>query len=276
MIPTVAIIMRAFNEMPHVQRTLAMLERQTFRDFELYAIDSGSSDGTLGALKAACPPDRLTTIARDDYIPGRVLNHAIARTQHDIIVLLNADAVPLTEDWLGNLIEPLRSGDADAAYSRQDARPDARFIVAYDYERAYSSDHPPEHFFSAAACAFRREMWNRFKFHEEGYAEDAIWAASCRQLNARFTLVPDSVVEHSHNYSLEALYQKRFRHGESFAQFQGETSPLGNRIYLCMREIVRDLIYTCRKKQFSTIPYNVAYRVTAHAAIHRGLRAGAR
>lgn len=271
---TVAIIMRAKDEMPHIRRTIGMLQRQTFQDFDFFAIDSGSTDGTLDELRRFCPDRRLTRVAPEDYVPGRVLNDAIDRTEHEIVVLLNADAVPMTDQWLESLVEPLLNDEADATYSRQVARPDALFIVAYDYHRAYSSDTPSDHFFSAAACAFKRNLWERFKFHEEGYAEDAVWATACRMFNARFKLVPESAVEHSHNYPLEGLYQKRFRHGFSFARFHGEVSPLQHRLYLCLREIVRDLFHACGKREFKTIPYNVAYRVTIHAGLHRGIREG--
>jgi rhamnosyltransferase len=272
MAATVAIIMRSKNEMPHIRATLEMLPRQTFRGFNLFAIDSGSTDGSLKALCTHCDEEHLTQIAPDDYIPGKVLNEAIARTNHEIIVLLNADAVPRSNDWLEQLVRPLLEDAADATYSRQVARPDARFIVAYDYQRAYTAGKSDDHFFSAAACAFKRELWERHKFQNDGYAEDAIWAATCRMFNARFQLVPESEVEHSHNYSMRALYRKRFRHGASFARVLGETSPLGRRLYLCGRELVRDLIFACRRRQFRTIPYNIAYRATIHAGLYRGIR----
>jgi hypothetical protein len=93
-------------------------------------------------------------------------------------------------------------------------------------------------------------------------------------LNARFQLVPESEVEHSHNYSREELFQKKFRHGSSFAKVHGETSPFGRRLYLFSRELVRDLIFACRQRQFRTIPYNIAYRATIHAGLHRGIKEG--
>jgi len=275
MLPPVAIIMRSRNEMPYVHVALEMLQRQTFRDFELFAVDSGSTDGTFGELRKYCDLNHLTQIAPENYVPGKVLNNAITRTDHGIIVLLNADAIPCSNTWLEQLIQPiLADADAAATFSRQVARPDARFIVDYDYQRAYAPGKPADHFFSAAACAFKRELWERHKFHNDGYAEDAIWATACRMLNARFQFVPESEVEHSHNYSMEELFRKRFRHGSSFAKVHGETPSIGHRLYLCVRELVRDFIFACRQRQFRTIPYNIAYRVTIHAGLYQGLRRG--
>jgi rhamnosyltransferase len=272
--PLAAIIMRSKNEMPYVRKSLEMLHRQSFRGYELFAIDSGSTDGTLDELRTQCDEEHLTRIAPDDYLPGKVLNEAITRMEQNIIVLLNADAIPRSADWLEQLIRPILEDAADATFSRQVARPDARFIVDYDYRRAYAPGNPDNHFFSAAACAFKRELWERHKFHNDGYAEDAIWATTCRMLNSRFQLVPRSEVEHSHNYSMKELFHKRRRHGRSFALVLGETDKPGHRLYLCGRELLRDFIHACRRGRFFTIPYNIAYRVTIHAGLHRGIREG--
>ncbi len=268
--PAVAIIMRAFNEMPHVCAVLDRLGRQTWRDFELFATDSGSTDGTLDALEGHAA--RLVRITPGDYAPGKVLNDAIAGTTQELVVLLNADAVPQSDDWLETLLRPLVEGRADAVYARQVARPGARFIVAYDYERAYDpASHPPD-FFSAVACAFRRDLWERQRFREQGYAEDAEWARACRAGGARILFVPEAVVEHSHDYALPQLYRKRLRQAATF----GERPRALRQLLRCLREIARDALHACRCLKLHTIPYNIAYRATIHAAVYQGLKEGAR
>ena len=42
--PEVSIILPVYNEERHLQKTLSMLCTQTFRDFELLAVDDGSTD----------------------------------------------------------------------------------------------------------------------------------------------------------------------------------------------------------------------------------------
>lgn len=266
----VAIIMRAKNEMPHVQRTLDMLQRQTFRDSDFFAVDSGSSDGSYEALQHHCTTDRLTRIAAEAYAPGRVLNNAIAQTDHDIIVLLNADAVPAGEVYLERLLAPLLEDRADIVFARQTARSDAYFIVRYDYERAFNPDTMEEDFFSAVACAFKRGWWERHRFRDQGYAEDLEWARSCLAEGARIRFIPEAVVEHSHNYTLGELYRKRRRQAATF----GEAPGFARQVYRCSREIIRDLLRACRTLKLHTIPYNMAYRITIHAAIYHGLKEG--
>jgi rhamnosyltransferase len=272
---TVAIIMRSKNEMPHAVTALERLARQTWKDYTLYNVDSGSNDGTLDVVRKF-NPDRLTEIPAKAYIPGKVLNDMIARTSADVIVFLNADAIPLDEFWLERLLGPILDGSADGTMSKQHARPDARFIVDYDYRRAYDPRNIKEEnedFFSAVACAFRRTWWERIKFPESGYAEDLAWAKDCREQGATFKLVLDSEVEHSHNYTLKGLYLKKFRHGQTYHRIYGQKPRLCAQTVGCVRELARDFIYTCVRFKLWTIPYNIAYRVIIHTAIHQGLRA---
>ncbi|MBN2161617.1 MAG: glycosyltransferase family 2 protein [Pontiellaceae bacterium] len=265
---SLAIVMRAKDEMPHVRYALRQLKRQTIQDFELFAVDSGSTDGTLDELRQHA--HRLRQIRPDEYVPGAVLNQAIAQTDSEIIVLLNADAVPRSADFLEQLIQPLQAHQADAVFARQVARDDARFIVDYDYQRAYRPDRMEPTFFSAVACAFRRSLWETCRFRETGYAEDLAWAESVVASGARLRFVPEAVVEHSHNYSLKGLFRKRFRQAMTF----GTRPILLKQLTAFLREIVRDLLYAVRKVKLQTIPYNIVYRIMLHAGVYQGLRSG--
>lgn len=274
-----AVIMRSKNEMPYLPAAIASLRRQTFQDIELFAVDSGSTDGSLEILHAAIDSEHLICIPPESYLPGKVLNDMSARTTQEFIVFQNADAIFKTDDALEKLLRPLFTGEADAVMSAQVTRPDAKFIVTYDYQRAYDPKNikgDNADFFSAVTCAFRRDLWEKIKFPEKGYAEDVAWAHECRTQGARFKLVTDSVVEHSHNYALKELYRKKFRHGLRFAHTYGRRANLFSQAAELSKEWARDFLYAVQKGRLDTIPYNIAYRAVIHTAIYRGLKAGSR
>jgi len=265
--PSVSIIMRAKNEMPYAEGALVMLGKQTYSDYTLHAIDSGSTDGTVQALERSGA--KLKQINPKAYVPGKVLNDAISATDAEIIVLLNADAIPLSEDWLEQLILPIIGNKADATFSKQVARPDAKFIVKYDYERGYKAGNVAPDFFSAVACAFKRELWEKHPFPESGYAEDARWATTHSAEGARFQLLENCAVEHSHNYTMEQLFLKRYRQ----ALTSNEVPNIGKQIASCIREVIRDLLYALSRLRPDSIPYNAAYRIRIHRAVYSGLKA---
>ncbi|MCC7300034.1 MAG: glycosyltransferase family 2 protein [Verrucomicrobia bacterium] len=275
----VAVIMRSKNEMPYLPAAIESLRRQTFTDFELWAVDSGSTDESVAVLQKTLDAAHLIQIASKEYVPGKVLNDMTARTTQEFIVFQNADAIFQSPDALEKLLRPLFAGEADAVMSAQVTRPDARFVVTYDYLRAYDPENikgDNADFFSAVTCAFRRDLWEKIKIPDVGYAEDVAWANRCRASGARLKLVTDSVVEHSHNYTLKGLYRKKFRHGVTFAQTYGRRANLLLQTLELFKEWVRDFLYAVRKGRLDTIPYNVAYRAVIHTALYRGLKEGAR
>lgn len=270
---TLAIIMRAKNEMPHAKRALAALKSQSRRGWKLYAVDSGSTDGTLEEIKSF-PPDVMVEIAPEEYEPGPVLNRMVGMTEERLIVFLNADAVPLDSEWLSKLVAPVEANEVEATMSVQVPREDAHFIVAYDYARAYDPRNIKEEnedFFSAVACCFRRELWEKHPFKDAGYSEDLAWARECRKAGARFRLVTDSRVEHSHNFTIPGLHKKRYRHGRAYVDIFGMRPKLLRQTILCAKEILRDLLYAFRHGRLDTVPFNLRYRFTIHQAIHEGL-----
>lgn len=263
----VAIIMRSKNEMPYVQDVFQALFTQDYQDFALYNIDSGSTDGTVEFIKEN---NSLKTfeITAQQYLPGVVLNQMIAKTSASIIVLLNADAIPQSATWLSRLLYPILYEKIDGTISRQIARPDAHFIVQEDYRRAYDIAHFPGgvlcNFFSAVACAFKREVWEETKFYTQGYAEDLIWFTESQKKGRLFKLIDDSIVEHSHNYSLKDLYHKRYRHGVAAAHF----SSL--QLWHFCKEIIRDTARAALCGEVQTIPYNLLYRAAIYLGYYRG------
>lgn len=277
--PSIAIVIRSKNEMPYTKNVFKALQEQTYHNYVIYNIDSGSTDGTLEVIRSHNPdPAKIVEISPDDYMPGKVLNMILEHTSEKIIVLLNADAVPMNNRWLANLIKPIISDEADATMSRQVARDGAHFIVKQDYLRAYCIKRFPngnlENFFSAVACAFKRELWEETKFYTSGYAEDLAWFKECKKKGRRFKFVEDSVIEHSHNYSLKGLYHKRYRQGVAFGYIYGHVPNPLTRLRQMGKEIIRDIWYALKHGKPQTIPYNLLYRSTIHLGYHQGSKEG--
>ena len=88
---SVSIIMRCKNSDWVIAQALAGLYSQTFKDFELLVIDSGSTDRTLEIVRQY--PCRLIEIEAKQYYPGAVLNMALEEAKADLIVFQNSDAV---------------------------------------------------------------------------------------------------------------------------------------------------------------------------------------
>jgi glycosyltransferase involved in cell wall biosynthesis len=88
--------MPCFNVADSVAATVASAGDQTFTDFELLAIDDGSSDGTLEALRdcaALClrSPAELRILSQENRGAGAARNLGMREARGDLIAFLDAD-----------------------------------------------------------------------------------------------------------------------------------------------------------------------------------------
>ena len=91
MIPTVSVVMVAYNGAALIGETLASLAAQTFADFEIVVVDDRSTDDTLRVLRAWRDP-RLRIIESDaNGGPVRARNRAVAAARGRYIAALDQD-----------------------------------------------------------------------------------------------------------------------------------------------------------------------------------------
>lgn len=219
--PTVSVIMRSKNVDWVISEALAGLFQQDWQDFELLVIDSGSEDQTLARLAAY--PHRLIQIAPSAYYPGRVLNTAVAASRGEIVVFQNADVVPLNTRALHNLLRPFQNPAVQASFARQLPRPEAEAWVRRDYASAFPAqgDAPAWMPFSLPFAAMRRSAWRKQSFYDWAWgSEDSEWGLRARQRGWQVAYAPESLVMHSHNYTLSEIYGRRFIEGEAEAWMQ--------------------------------------------------------
>ena len=248
--PCVSILVRTHNDAPWIRRTLDAIFGQAIDlPFEVLVCNDNSTDGTTEILKDYA--GRIVEVARPKgiYRPGRTLNAMVSATKGEWIVFNNADAVPLDDAWLSELIAPLRAGVADAVFANQLPRPDATGLVEKDSIRAFgdgliSKDWP--RFFSLASSAARRDDLLAHPFSETlWYSEDVEWA---NRRSIRRQYVPTAHVEHSHNYTVAQLKRRFYGEGYADAQIFGDTPQSVVRTLLsAVRETVRDVAFLLRR-----------------------------
>ena len=271
----VTIIVRSFNDIEYIDVTMRTLLDQDFDDFEILNVDSGSRDGTWEIIRKY-NPENAYQIKPSDYIPGKVLNDAVARANGDIIVFNNSDCIPQDRYWLKNLIKPLLNARVAAVFGNQIPRPDAHSLVIKDMVRAFGDGRKSKHwhhFFSLATSAIKKSTLMEHPFDPETqYSEDIEW--SFRMKNKGYTLVyvPEAVVEHSHNYTIPQVY-KRF-HGEGVAE--GKIygfKPSIIRFFLkpFVMEFLRDVLWLSKRNEFHLIYQALIYRLVQKYAVHKGI-----
>jgi rhamnosyltransferase len=275
--PRVSVVMRTKNADWVVGQALAALHAQSYDDFELIVVDSGSTDRTLDHVRAyACD---LVQIAPEDYYPGPVLNMAIERARGEIVVFQNSDVVPLDPDCLGRLVAAFDDEGVQAAFARQVPRPEAHAWVRHDYEKAFpvSGEAPTWMTYSLPFAAMRRDLWLERPFYDDAWAsEDTEWGSWARRNGHRIAYVPDAAVMHSHNYTLRQLYGRRFVEGEADAFIYQGRAGAWSVLARTVTSTAADLLYQIRGGHRLEPLVTPARRFVFHFAYHRGHRLGER
>jgi len=99
-----AIIIRTKNEQKYLGVVLGSLSRQTYKDFEIIIVDSGSTDNTLAVAKKY--PVKILNIAPQDFSYPFALNFGIERCEASkYIVIISGHSVPISNTWLADGIK---------------------------------------------------------------------------------------------------------------------------------------------------------------------------
>jgi len=189
--------------------------------FEVVAVDSSSTDGTVAILRERA--DRCVTIPADAFDHGLTRNLGVERSRGELIVLTVQDALPASENWLAALTAPLRADAGLAgAFARQIARPDASALTRYSLARWTAASEVPrtsavssraafdaldpaarfEHCIFDNVCAcIRRSVWLQHPFRPTPIGEDLEWAREVLLAGYRLAYTPAAAVVHSHDRS---------------------------------------------------------------------------
>jgi rhamnosyltransferase len=231
----VSILMPVKDAAADLRRSLPeVLRQRVAAELEIVAVDSGSSDDTVEVLAEF----GATVIAIDpsDFDHGLTRNLAAEHAGGDVLVFLNARALPCDERWLAPLLSALDADPAVAgACSRVLPHPGADLLARRDVEldpsgsdrravkriddwRAYREMPVDQRRlllnFHTVAAAIRADALRQIPFRSvRAIGEDLLW--SRQALEAGMTLVhePGSRVFHSHDYSLRELFMRNVDDG---------------------------------------------------------------
>src|SRR3954464_9718855 len=90
--PTVSVIVPAYNVAPYIRAAIDSALAQTFRDLEVIVVNDGSTDETASIVDACCAADpRVRLIEQPNRGLSAARNTALAAARGEFLALLDGD-----------------------------------------------------------------------------------------------------------------------------------------------------------------------------------------
>lgn len=209
------------NPGPAFAEILKSILSQEPEPYEVLAVDSGSTDGTVELMQAA--DVKVDRIPQSEFGHGRTRNLIASRARGELFAFLTHDARPIGNGWLKALTKPFDDPAVAGAYGRQVAPADAAVIEIHLMDYIYP-DHDrlvtlgprerfqmPTHFFSNANSMLRRSVWERIPFQDGVImCEDQWWAKAALKQGLSIAYSSSAVVMHSHHLGAAAIFRRSF------------------------------------------------------------------
>ena len=115
-VPVFSIIMPVYNAEKTLEKSLSSILRQTFKEYEVIAINDGSGDNSLEILKHFSNRfDTMKIIDQENSGPGKARNRGILEARGEYVAFLDADDY-WSDDFLEEVLKASDNHSADYIY----------------------------------------------------------------------------------------------------------------------------------------------------------------
>jgi rhamnosyltransferase len=294
---TIAIL--TLNGVEQIEELLdSCLAQSVDFDFEILVIDSGSTDGTVEAVRKR-PAVRLHEIPKASFGHGRTRNLAVELARGEFVVFVTQDAIPAATSWLSQLLRPFAVSDRVACvYGKQVPRADCcptvkrdvighfrsfgpdPFVVLQVENPLLSSDVQRDAltFFSDVNSAVRRSSMRSVPFRDVAYAEDQALGRDMIAAGWIKAYAPLAAVIHSHSYPPRRYFARMYDEMLGLWETTGRTidTSAPRHLAIILRNTIADWRFILRDRDYrpgaklkwllQAPLYNIARRVAVRLA----------
>lgn len=224
----IEIICPLYNAENYIEKLDESIKKQANVNIETISyVLTESKDNSEHILKSISAQYSIVPV--QDFSHSLTRENVAMKSTADIIVFITQDIDIRNTDWLSKLVEPIINGEAEATFSRQLTK--YNNIEKYTREKNYPEESYivtkndietmglRAFFFSDASSAIKTEVFKKLNGYDGKrlpISEDMYIAYKIIMNGYRIKYCADSVVYHSHEFTLKQLYKRYYDTGVFF------------------------------------------------------------
>ncbi len=197
--PRVSFVIRTKDESMWIGKVLKFLTSQTFKNFEIIIVDSGSTDKTLEIVKKF--PIRLIQIKPEEFNYSYALNLGISKANGKYIGIISGHSIPVSDSWLSDGLKNFKDGKVAAISGNYSS-----LLVGYFsrslgrlFFKTYQKKLNFNPWMTNTNSLIRKDLWEQYSFDEKlPECEDYDWASEMIARGYNVIKDPKFNVFHSH------------------------------------------------------------------------------
>lgn len=197
--PRVSFVIRTKDESMWIGKVLQFLMDQTFRDFEIIIVDSGSTDKTLEIVKKF--PTKLIQIKPEKFNYSYALNLGISKANGKYIGIISGHSIPVSDSWLSDGLKNFKDGKVAAISGNYSSLPIGYFSRSLGrlFFKPYQKKLNFNPWMTNTNSLVRKDLWEKYPFDEKlPECEDYDWASEMISRGYNIIKDPKFNVFHSH------------------------------------------------------------------------------
>ena len=188
-----------------------------------------SNDNTEQILKEISA--QYSVVKKEEFSHSLSRENVAMKSNADILVFITQDIEVKSDNWLKKLVQPIIDSEVEATFSRQISKYNniEKYTREKNYpEKSYTVDKNDTKklglntfFFSDASSAIKTSIFKKIDGYDRKnlvISEDMYIAYKIIMNNYRIKYCADSIVYHSHNFTLKQLYKRYYDTGVFFKQ----------------------------------------------------------
>lgn len=283
----ISIVIRCLNEKSNLEVLIPKLLNQSYKDFELIFVDSGSTDGSLKVIEDYITSNKnfnLYHIKKNEFTFGKSLNIGFNNSNGEIIVSLSAHCFPKHNIWLESIIKPFKNPDVGISYGLQSHHSLTRHSESSVQKTWFNgkSRITTDAFLNNGNAAYKKTVWENFLFDEELTGlEDIDIGIKAKNNGWKIYYSAEADVEHLHEENYKTIQNRYRRESEAMKNINSLNSSnkiiIKNTFFLCLKGFLRGVKYDFKTAGKSKQPNKdffsiFMYRMNQYVGTYKGYK----